>query len=162
MRSYYMHKTYQRTQLSGPSVHDHWERERSKFTCTNSRKFCISDSSDSKTWNDNFHNLKFLAILDSFRANQESKMLQNHKYSQWSHMWLTCLHPTYQSVWKHVLEWHVVGCGFFFFSPTLINSHKESPRLEPYDCEQRKTGWTGWIWEIIGWSSRLQENYWSF
>ena len=22
--------------------------------------------------------------------------------------------------------------------------------------------WTGWVWEITGWSSRLQENYWSF
>ena len=22
--------------------------------------------------------------------------------------------------------------------------------------------WTGWVWEITGWSSRLQEKYWSF
>ena len=22
--------------------------------------------------------------------------------------------------------------------------------------------WTGWVWEITGWSSRLQVNYWSF
>ena len=21
--------------------------------------------------------------------------------------------------------------------------------------------WTGWVWEITGWSSKLQENYWS-
>ena len=22
--------------------------------------------------------------------------------------------------------------------------------------------WTGWVWEITGWNSRLKENYWSF
>ena len=22
--------------------------------------------------------------------------------------------------------------------------------------------WTGWVWEITGWNSRLRENYWSF
>ena len=44
--------------------------------------------------------------------------------------------------------------------PNLASSKVHRGR-RPYDREEPAVSyrWTGWVWKIIGWSSRLQENY---
>ena len=62
---------------------------------------------------------------------------------------------------KGLLTWLNGGCYHFFTRSPLIRMYLLIPvydRGEPAVSYK----WTGWVWEITGWNSRLQENYRSF
>jgi hypothetical protein len=58
------------------------------------------------------------------------------------------------------MRWPIIGVIFHTSQPPT--RPKETYMI--YDREEPAVSyrWTGWVWEITGWRSRLQENYWSF
>ena len=57
-----------------------------------------------------------------------------------------------------------LGVSRHFMIASLLVSTAYWSTFPSYDWGEPAVSykWTGWVWEIFGWSSRLQENYWSF
>ena len=67
-------------------------------------------------------------------------------------------------IWTFTCMWSPRRYAFAMVNMARISSCIQDQLTETYDRGEPaiRHKWTGWVWEITGWSSKLQENYRSF